>query len=141
MHFDRTMLKGARLDSGRGGQVDYRLVRDSVIRNYRNGRLSVLDVCDAHPELLRAAKGVGDATSELCPICEDAKVVLVTYVFGNGLGPSGHNVTSRIEVEKLAKRSPELTCYVVEVCPACKWNHLAKSIQMAGHGRRSVPAS
>lgn len=138
---NRRMLKGAQVGRGRVGQVDYRLARNSVIRNFRNGRLSQLDVCDAHPELMRAARGVGDTTSEICPICEEASVVLVTYVFGSGLGPSGHNVTSRIEVDRLAKRSPELTCYVVEVCPSCKWNHLARSIQMPGSTKRRVPAS
>src|SRR5687767_10840004 len=46
------------------GEVDYRLVRKHTLDEFRRGRLSKLDVCDAHPELLRAARNVGEARSE-----------------------------------------------------------------------------
>ena len=128
----RQMLRGASAGSDRLSQVNYRLARNSIIRNFRNGRLSSLDVCDAHPELMRAATNIGDSTSEECPICEETNVVLVSYVFGNGLGASGHNVTNKAEITKLARRTDELTCYVVEVCPKCRWNHLARSFRLAG---------
>src|SRR5690606_30370823 len=65
-----------------GAVVDYRLTRQSVISEFRKGRLSRLDVCDAHPELRRAAEGAGRPTDEPCPICEASGVVLVTYAFG-----------------------------------------------------------
>ena len=48
----------ARRGDGRG-QVDHRLVRQSVINEFRRGRLSQDQVCDAHPELIRAASNVG----------------------------------------------------------------------------------
>ena len=54
-----------------GGQVEYLLARNAVIREFRKGRLSRLDVCDAHPELLRAARNLGRPTGERCPICEE----------------------------------------------------------------------
>ncbi len=39
-----------------GGRVEYQLARNAVVREFHRGRLSRLDVCDAHPELLRAAR-------------------------------------------------------------------------------------
>ena len=110
---------------GAGGRVNYRLARNAVVSQFQKGRLSRLDVCDAHPELLRAARNVGDSTAERCPICDEADLVLVSYVFGSGLPPSGHCVTSKAELTKLGRRGSELACYVVEVCPDCAWNHLA----------------
>ncbi|HEY5096881.1 MAG TPA: DUF5318 family protein, partial [Acidimicrobiales bacterium] len=65
-----------------GGQVEYLLARNAIIREYRKGRLSRLDVCDAHPELLRAARNLGRLTGEQCPICEESDLVDVTFVFG-----------------------------------------------------------
>jgi hypothetical protein len=56
---------------------------------------------------------------------------LVSYVFGSRLPPSGTCVTSRRELTKLAKGTRGLTCYVVEVCPNCSWNHLARSFTVA----------
>jgi hypothetical protein len=52
-------------------------------------------VCDAHPELLRAARGIGRETTTECPICEDDLLVHVTYVFGPRMGPSGRCVSER----------------------------------------------
>lgn len=138
MNFRPQMIRGAPVRSERLGQVDYRLAREAVVRNFRNGRLSRLDVCDAHPELVRAARGIGDSTSEICPICEDGNVVLVSYAFGAGLAPGGHTVSSRKDVLRLARRVPELQCYVVEVCPGCSWNHLARSFRVSGRRRTKV---
>jgi hypothetical protein len=114
------------------GQVDYRLARNAIVSEFRKGRLSRLDVCDAHPELLRAATNVGEDTQEECPICEEAKVRLVSYVFGRGLPPSGRMVTSKTELRKLSRGHRDLACYIVEVCPNCSWNHLAQTIALAG---------
>lgn len=129
------MIKGVSKGKDPFAHVDYRLARRSMVRAFHNGRLSKLDVCDAHPELMRAARHVGERTSLECPICEDANVVLVSYAFGSGLGPQGHCVTDKKELFKLSRRSSELTCYVVEVCPECAWNHLTRSFGVRG-GRR-----
>jgi hypothetical protein len=109
------------------GEVDYRLARNAIVTQFHKGRLSRLDICDAHPELLRAAINVGDEAREDCPICEEAKVRLLSYVFGKGLPPSGVCVTSRHELSKVARTAKDLVCYVVEVCPNCSWNHLNRS--------------
>ncbi len=112
------------------GQVDYRLARDATVREFRKGRLSRLDICDAHPELMRAALNVGHESRELCPICEETKVRLVSYIFGARLAPSGVCVTSDAEMERISRRSSDMVCYVVEVCPSCSWNHLARSFSL-----------
>jgi hypothetical protein len=109
------------------GTIDYRLARQAVISEFRKGRLAQHEVCDAHPELRRAAQLASEPTAEACPICEDAHVVLVTYAFGPRLPAHGRCITSKAELAKLAKRSTELACYVVEVCPSCRWNHLART--------------
>jgi Family of unknown function (DUF5318) len=116
------------------GQVDYRLTRNLVVSEFRKGRLSRQDVCDAHPELLRAAANVGEEVREDCPICEAAKLRLVSYAFGSRLPASGTCVSSNRELTKLAK-GRQLTCYVVEVCPNCSWNHLSRSFGIGSRAR------
>ena len=123
-------MRGAGEGTHLAGQVDYRLARNVIVSEFHKGRLSRLDICDAHPELLRAAANVGDETREDCPICEEAKVRLVSYVFGNRLGPAGVCVSSRKEMARLARTAKEMVCYVVEVCPHCAWNHLARSFSV-----------
>lgn len=125
MTFGPEAIKGA---VGNGlGAIDYRLVRQAVISEFRKGRLAQHEVCDAHPELRRAAVHHGEATSRECPICADANVVLVTYVFGARLPSSGRCISQKGELAKLAKRADQLACYVVEVCPECSWNHLTRT--------------
>jgi hypothetical protein len=128
-------LRGRRPASGPAGQIDYRLARNSVVSELKRGRLSRLDVCDAQPELLRAARNVGEPTTEDCPICEGGKVVLVSFVFGPRLPPGGRCLASDGELDKLSQRSSELACYVVEVCPGCSWNHLARMFLVGGRYR------
>ncbi len=127
MSFRPAALRGAQLGADVAGDVDYRLARNMVVNEFHRGRLSRLDICDAHPELLRAATNVGEESREDCPICEEAKVRLVSYAFGSRCPPSGVCVTSRQELLNLAKGGRGLTCYVVEVCPSCSWNHVARS--------------
>ena len=106
MSFRPESMRGAPSAGHVGGQIDYRLARNAVVSEFRKGRLSRLDVCDAHPELLRAAINVGQETREDCPICEETKVVLVSYVFGSRLPPSGKCVTSQRELTQAGPRRP-----------------------------------
>lgn len=130
-----TFLPRAALDGGSpfrlAGSVDYRLARNVVVSEYRKGHLSRLDVCDAHPELLRAAADAGEDSQEDCPICEDVKVRFVSYVFGYRLPASGRCVASKKELARLATPGKDLACYVVEVCPSCSWNHLAQAFSLS----------
>jgi hypothetical protein len=134
MSFGPASLRGAS-PSALPGQIDYRLARNSIIKEYRRGRLSRLDVCDAHPELMRAAIHVGAPTEETCPICEERTLVLVSYAFGPHLPPSGQCFTSAAELARLSRRAGQVACYVVEVCPDCRWNHLTRTY-VAGRSTR-----
>ena len=42
-------------------QVEYRIIRNGVVQEVERGKVLKTDVCDAHPELLRAARNVGRA--------------------------------------------------------------------------------
>jgi hypothetical protein len=117
--------------SGRG-QVDHRLLRQSVINEYRRGRLSQDQVCDAHPELIRAANNVGTETAVSCPICEHERLRLVTYVFGSRLPAHGRCVSTAEELSKLDRRRDELWAYVVEACIGCHWHHLRRVFPVGG---------
>jgi Family of unknown function (DUF5318) len=130
MSFRPEAIRG--MSAGAGAVIDYRLTRQSVVQQYRKGRLSRLDVCDAHPELRRAALMASQPTNEPCPICEDEPVVLVTYAFGSRLPAGGRCVTTAREMAKLARGRAQISCYVVEVCPACAWNHLTRVFQVGG---------
>ena len=125
---------GGSRGAGSTGQIDYRLVRRHAIDEFRRGRLGRRDICDAHPELLRAARNVGRPSDVECPICEAGALRLVSFAFGPGLPPSGRCVVTAKETTRLARRAEQSTCYVVEVCTECSWNHLLRTF---GLGRGS----
>lgn len=128
--------------SGRGDEpagdarVEYRLVRDAVVREVRRGRVDVVDVCDAHPELLRAARNVGRPLGDDCPICGEERTVQVTYVFGSGLPPGGRCPGTATELNRLRRRAQPVLCYDVEVCPGCAWHHLLRKYTAGGRSER-----
>lgn len=122
------------LDSLRGARavVDHRLARRHLINEFRRGRLRQDQVCDAHPELIRAAGNVGTASSMACPICRETQLFLVTYVFGSRLPSHGRCVSTAAELAKLNTRTDLLTAYVVEACTACRWHHLLRVLPIGG---------
>jgi hypothetical protein len=84
--------------------VEYKLARNAVIREFRKGRLSRLDVCDAHPELIRAAVHLGAPVGDQCPICEEVELVEVTFVFGSRLPAGGRCVATKAELARYWRR-------------------------------------
>ena len=95
-----------------GGQVDHRLARRHLINEFHRGRLRQDQVCDAHPELIRAAQNVGTPATIDCPICGVSELRLVTYVFGPRLPPHGRCVSTadelrRLKPDKLVRRRRE----------------------------------
>ncbi len=125
MSFRPGALEGV-ATSPAGGRVEYLLARNAVVREYKKGRLSRLDVCDAHPELLRVASNLGRPSGEACPICEESDLVEVTFVFGSRLPPGGRCVATQAELARYWRRKDPVVCYVIEVCAGCSWNHLAR---------------
>jgi hypothetical protein len=125
-----------RKDDDRTAAVDFRLARNAVLTDVRAKRVAREDVCDAHPELLRAAKA-GRVTSEVCPVCEQDHLVHVTYAFGPRLPARGRCVDTAAEMRRLDQSGDEMSCYVVEVCKTCSWNHLVRRVPLGGRRRRS----
>jgi hypothetical protein len=119
--------------------VDYSLARRSILLAYRSGQVSRLELCDAHPDLLRAARSGGEPANAECPICESDQLALVSYVFSDEL-PKRENgqVWSGDDLDPLLKFR-EARLYTVEVCPDCSWNHLRTQTTF-GHGRTRRPA-
>ena len=113
--------------------TDYALARRAVLRDFRRGTLTRLDVCDAHPELMRAAQCIGVDLEDECPVCNAEHLRLVTYVYGDKLkAANGRAISTPDELAKLGKSCDEFACYDVEVCLDCKWNHLRRQ---SLHGR------
>jgi hypothetical protein len=109
------------------GVIDYTLAKRALLRDARRGLLSIEDLCDAHPELVRAATHVGESTRDDCPVCAKEKLVLLAYVYGDALKHDNGRVWS-IEIGlKLAADNEGSRCYVVEVCRGCHWNHLSEA--------------
>lgn len=140
MPFGPETLRG--VNASGPGVIDYRLARRALISDYRKGRLARHQVCDAHPELIRAAREIGSATQVECPICTEpagagTTLVLVTYVFGPRLPAHGRCITAKTELVKLDQRNDALTAYVVEVCPECHWHHLTRSYSLGRNARRA----
>lgn len=120
---------------GASGIVDHRLARRHLINEYQRGRLRQTQICDAHPELIRAARNVGTESRSLCPICAQVPLRLVTYVFGSRLPSHGRCVSTAKEMAALNQRSDDLTAYVVEACTQCKWHHLLRVLPVGSAGR------
>lgn len=129
MYDASTMAMRQRLPVRRGRRsllatVDYSLAKRALINQVRTGLASWTDICDAHPELMRAAQHVGEPTRRECPVCHDATLRLVTYVYGDGLKHDNGRVWPLDVGLDMAADRPGSWCYVVEVCTECHWNHL-----------------
>jgi len=122
---NRTPLGGASRRSL--GVVDYTLAKRALLRDAGAGLLSSTDICDAHPELMRAARHVGEETRNDCPVCGREKLVLLAYVYGDTLKQESGRVWSIATGLRMAAAHPGSCCYVVEVCKGCSWNHLREA--------------
>jgi Family of unknown function (DUF5318) len=113
--------------------TDYALARRAVVRDFRRGVLTRFDICDAHPELLRAANYVGTDVDGECPVCGAERLRVVSYVYGDKLKhANGRCVTNAHELARLGAMCDEFACYDVEVCVDCRWNYLRRQ---SLHGR------
>jgi hypothetical protein len=126
------MRKQARTPLGRSRRselnvIDYTLAKRAHLRDAQIGLQSYNDLCDAHPELMRAAKHVGEPTRNECPVCRKDKLVLLAYVYGDGLKAENGRVWSLDTGLRMAAAHPGACCYVVEVCRTCNWNHLREA--------------
>ena len=125
---------GFSVDMLRGdiGVVDHRLSRRALINEFKRGRVNKDSVCDAHPELIRAARNLGEPTDTKCEICDETNVVLLTYVFGHGLPKHGRLVTERSEIAKLESSGQSLMPGGFEQLPPQDLSDLLEFLATAG---------
>ena len=109
------------------GVIDFTLAKRALLRDAQVGVLGLTDICDAHPELIRAAKHVGEPTNHDCPVCGRVKLVLLAYVYGDSLRDHNGRVWSIETGLRMTAANPGASCYVVEVCTSCQWNHLREA--------------
>ena len=93
------------------GVVDYTLAKRALLRDAARGLLGIADLTDAHPELMRAAKHVGEPTRHDCPVCGKEKLVLLAYVYGDDLKNNNGRVWSLQTARCLAILGPGLHDY------------------------------
>lgn len=117
--------------------VDYALQRRALLADVHAGRVGIVDVCDASPYLLRAARFHGKSSDTTCPVCRKERLSLVSWVFGASLGPAAGSARAPEQIEQLAAAHADFSVYVVEVCRTCSWNHLVLSYVM---GTGDAPA-
>jgi hypothetical protein len=110
------------------GVVDYTLAKRSLLRDARRGLLAMTDICDAHPELLRAARHVGEQASRQCPVCDRDDLRLLAYVYADELKRDNGRVWAIDKALAITASCRNGTCYIVEVCTRCSWNHLAEAL-------------
>jgi hypothetical protein len=129
----RTSLSAPETNGRKGGVrarlgvVDYTLAKRSIIRQARYGLISLNEICDAHPELLRAARYVGEPVARACPVCDGHDLRLLAYVYADGLKRNNGRVWERDKALAIAASCKGGACYVVEVCTGCSWNHLTEA--------------
>jgi hypothetical protein len=116
--------------------VDYALQRRAVLADLYAGRATMLDVCDAHPYLQRAARYHGEPSEDTCPVCRKERLTLVHYAYGDELKASSGQAKSVAELHRMGMDHREFRVYVVEVCRSCGWNHLTMSYVL---GRDGLP--
>ena len=122
-----TKPRRGRPKRGSLGVVDYTLAKRALLREWHRGVLSRLEICDAHPELLRAARYLGAEAHRPCPVCRQHELRLLAYVYADGLRRNNGRAFEVEEGLALAAQQRGGACYIVEVCTFCSWNHLAEA--------------
>jgi hypothetical protein len=154
-------LRPPRATVGVRSYIDYALARQATLRELRTGALTTTDVCDPHPDLIRAAKHHGETSTRPCPVCREGSgidrldprlringgsgeaqgpgLVLLRYVYGEELGQFSGRLKTQSEIVELAANSGDVKVYVVEVCIPCGWNHLVASYVVGDGSPRRAP--
>lgn len=114
--------------------VDYALQRKALLAEVHSGRVGTMDVCDANPYLLRAAKFHGAPSDVTCPVCRKEPLTRVSWVYGDELKHASGSARAPEELVRMATLFDEFRVYVVEVCRTCGWNHLVQSYVLGKRG-------
>ena len=74
-----------------------------------------------------------------CPVCGCGDMLLLHYTFGDQLGQYSGRIKRTTELEEMAHEFGEFKVVVVEVCPACSWNHMIMSYLLGDGVKRKPP--
>ena len=161
-------LRPPRATVGVRSFVDYALVRQATLQDLRSGYVTTTDVCDPHPDLIRAALHHGEPTTRNCPVCRGSDppgrpltkadrldprlgvnggpglpgaggLVFLRYLYGEELGQFSGRIRSQQEITEMSRQAGDVKVYVVEVCISCGWNHLVASYVMGDGNPRQAP--
>jgi Family of unknown function (DUF5318) len=119
--------------------VDYALQRRALLADVYSGRVGTMEVCDASPYLIRAAKFHGQPTTVTCPVCRKEPLTQVSWVYGDELKHAAGSARTPDELSRMAALFGEFSVYVVEVCRTCTWNHLVQSYVLGTGGADRQP--
>lgn len=119
-------------------RVDHALARRRTLSSLVLAATGASDALDPHPDLLRAAVHHGEDTVLSCPWCSSDELVLLRFVYSDELGPFSGRIKTVRELADMANDFGFLDVYVVEVCPACRWNHLRETYVL-GDGQARPP--
>ena len=86
------------------------------------------------------ARYLGIDASRPCPVCKGSELRLLAYVYADGLRQNNGRAFQIEDAMTLASAHRGGTCYVVEVCTDCCWNHLSKAL-VAREGQWNLPAA
>lgn len=112
------------------GEVDHSLLKRQRLQEYRAGKVSRRQICEATAQLVAAARFHGDVAPERCPICKGENLRVVKWIFGDNLGRRSGTACGDIELSGIVKEYGSCTVKEVEVCPDCKWSFLIRSLQV-----------
>ncbi|ACP34035.1 DUF5318 family protein [Corynebacterium aurimucosum] len=107
-------------------EVSYEWERAQHLRELRAGKLGPEEVCDADFFLRAAAEHHGVDMHKPCPVCGE-EMRLTRWVYGDALKRRAGSARSEAEIAEIAAEGIEFTVHFVEVCPACRWNHLLRA--------------
>lgn len=103
--------------------VSHEWERRTVLREFRAGKKSRDQVCDADFLLRAAAEHHGVDAARPCPIC-GSPMRIILWVYGENLGRRSGSARSEEEIAELVDETGPFTVHKVEVCATCRWNHL-----------------
>ncbi|WP_152823041.1 MULTISPECIES: DUF5318 family protein [unclassified Corynebacterium] len=121
--------------------VSYQWQRRTLLRRFRAGQVPREELCDADFLLVTAARFHGHPAPEPCPVCGSLELRVVRWVHGEDLGRRSGTARTEEEIAALVAERGEVTVHTVEVCPACRWNHLVRSATAAPGEAGSHPAA